>query len=297
MNNNQIFLSALFLTAGLLAACSKDDDQTNIEPRRISVEVSERPMTADAPAAARELTRSEITTTSTLEAFSMRAIYSSETFEYTIGKSYSGWTVTPATWPSSAPNATKVPFYAYTSGTFYANNGSPYVNFDIAENASTQHDLLVAGNSVAHSDHDGKVPLTFDHACAALQFYVQMTNTLNTNLGGKTLTVSSIVLRNVNNTGRYNFGTGAWSNVTGSSYYTLTNSSITITTTPQALSSNCLFLIPQERAADGTTGTYLDITYAFEGQTATQAIIPLDVNWVKGTRYTINIKLGTSLIK
>lgn len=292
MNNKKI-LTTLFLTAGLLTACSSDDEQKQEPPvRHISVEVNQRPMTSDDPAGARSTdTRSAITTTETFSAFSMRGIYNSLTSEYSVSKSGDIWPVAPDKWPD-APNETKVPFYAFTDGTFYANSGTPYISFSIAENASTQHDLLVAKNSVAYSDHTGKVPLTFDHACAALAFNVFMSNTLSTNLAGKTLTVSSIILRNVSNTGKYHFESSSWSDVSGSAYYTLANSDMNITTASQALSSNYLFVIPQS-----SEGTYLDVTYTFTGQTKTSATIPLSVNWEAGKQYTINIKLGTTLIQ
>ena len=154
----------------------------------------------------------------------------------------------------------------------------------------------MAKNSVAYSDHDGKVPLTFDHACAALAFNVLMSNKLSTNLAGKTLTVSSIVLKNVSNTGKYYFETAAWDDVKGTANYTLNNSPMVITTTSQELSSNHLFMIPQTRAADGENGTYLKISYTVSGQEESTATIPLNVNWEKSTQYTINIKLGTTLI-
>ena len=297
MNKKLIFYTVA-LTAGLLTACSSDDEQKQEPPvRHISVEVNQRPMTSDDPAGARSTdTRSAITTTETLSIFYMRGIYNNLTSEYSVSKSNDTWTVTPNIWPD-APNETKVPFYAFTDGTFYANSGTPYINFTIAENASTQHDLLVAKNSVAYSDHNGKVPLTFDHACAALAFNVFMTNKLSTNLAGKTLTVSSIVLKNVSNTGKYYFEFSSWSDVSGSAYYTLANSDMNITTTPQTLSSNYLFVIPQSSEANGTTGTYLDVTYTFSGQTNTSATIPLPVNWEAGKQYTINIKLGTTLIQ
>lgn len=301
MNKKLIFYTVA-LTAGLLTACSSDDEQKQEPPvRHISVEVNQRPMTSDDPTGARSTdTRSAITTTETFSAFSMRGIYSNSTSEYSVSKSNDTWTVTPNTWPeddygNTAPNETKVPFYAFTDGTFYANSGTPYISFTIAENASTQHDLLVAKNSVAFSDHNGKVPLTFDHACAALAFNVFMSNTLSTNLAGKTLTVSSIMLRNVSNTGKYYFETAAWDDVKGTAYYTLANSDMNITTTPQALSSNYLFVIPQ--SSNGTTDPYLYVTYTFPEQTKTSATIPLSVNWEAGKQYTINIKLGTGLIQ
>jgi hypothetical protein len=225
----------------------------------------------------------------------MRGIYNSLTSEYSVSKSNDTWTVTPKTWPD-APNETKVPFYAFTQGEFQWNNGNPYISFSIAENASTQHDLLVAKNSVAYSDHGGKVPLTFDHACAALAFNVQITNKLKTEkLSNGTLTVNSIVLRNVSNSGKYYFGTSTWGDVSGSAYYTLTSGNITVDTEAQALSSNYLFVIPQTRAVNGTTGTYLEINYTLSG--SKQATIPLAVDWVAGSKYTIDIKLGTTLIQ
>lgn len=296
MNKKLIFYTVA-LTAGLLTACSSDDEQKQEPPvRHISVEVNQRPMTSDDPAGARSTdTRSAITTTETFSAFSMRGIYNSLTSEYSVSKSNDTWTVTPNTWPGGTENNNTTPFYAFSQGEFQWNNGDPYISFSIDENASTQHDLLVAKNSVAYSDHAGKVPLTFDHACAALAFNVFMSNTLSTNLAGKTLTVSSIMLRNVSNTGKYYFETAAWDDVKGTAYYTLANSDMNITTTPQALSSNYLFVIPQ--SSNGTTDPYLYVTYTFPEQTKTSATIPLSVNWEAGKQYTINIKLGTGLIQ
>ena len=182
-----------------------------------------------------------------------------------------------------------------SNGTYNDNSGTPYISFIMDENASAQHDLLVATNTVSFNDHQGKVPLTFDHACAALAFNVQITKTLKTTLG-TTLTVNSIVLHNVSNTGKYYFGeTPAWGDVSGSAYYTLTSGNITVDTEAQALSSNYLFVIPQSSEANGTTGTYLEINYTLSG--SKQATIPLAVDWVAGSKYTIDIKLGTTLIQ
>ena len=298
--DKKLIFPTLFLTASLLTACSSDDEQTTTNaPRRISVEVSEHPMTEDGASEARSrATRAAIRTTETLDAFSMRGIYNGTAKSYSASKSKETWTVAPDSWPEDAGNTTPVPFYAFTSGTFYPNSGTPYVDFIVAENASTQHDLLVASNSVAYNDHGGKVPLTFDHACAAVAFNVLMSNTLKAQLGDTPLTVSSIVLHNVSNSGKYYFGSKpAWGDVGNLANYTLNNSSMTITTTPQELSSNYLFMIPQSRDANGTTGTYLEVSYTFTGQTQPSATIPLAVNWETGTLYTINIKLGTTLIK
>jgi len=308
MNKKLIFYTVA-LTAGLLTACSSDDEQKQDPPvRHISVEVNQRPMTSDDPAGARSTdTRSAITTTETLGNFTMKGVYDGvgSPKNYSVEKSAGKWTVNPDTWPLSDPSYanTKVQFYAYTytKGTFVPNSGTPFIDFTVAEDASKQHDWLVATNSVAFNDHSGTVPLIFDHACAALAFNIFMSNTLRGKLDGKTLTVTSIVLINVCNKGKYYFGTtfneSTWSDVSGSANYTLSNSNMDITTTPQELSSNHLFMIPQKRDANGTVGTYLEISYTFSGQKGSTAIIPLTVDWKKSTQHTINIKLGTTLIQ
>ena len=282
------------------ASCSSDDSMTPIDevktPQRpISVEVSEAPFGNTTEA--RQLTRAAITDLTSFSAFTMTA-NNGDVFK--VKKENGKWEV-DSSWPYGVDGNTLVNFYAYSNGTYNDNSGNPYISFSMDENASTQHDLLVATNSVAYKDHNGTVPLTFDHACAAVAFNVFMSNKLSTNLAGKTLTVSSIVLKKVCNKGKYNFGTtfneSTWSDVEGSADYTLNNSGMEITTTPQALSSNYLFVIPQTRAVNGTTGTYLDVTYTFSGQTKTSATIPLSVNWEAGKQYTINIKLGTTLIQ
>ena len=317
MKRKQIFYT-LVMAAGLLTACGTDDERIPAEPqtqsaadggqapadltRHISVEVSERPMAEEGTAEGRSLmTRAAITTTETLDNFKMTGVYGVQTKDYSVTKSDGKWTVDPNTWLSELDENTKVQFYAYTNGTFYPNSGTPFIDFTVDENASKQFDLLVATNSVAHKDHNGTVPLTFDHACAALAFNIFMSNKLSGQLGEKTLTVNSIVLKNVFNKGKYKFGTtfdeSTWSDVKGSANYTLNSSDMKITTTPKELSSNHLFMIPQERAANGTDGTYLEISYTFSGQKESTATIPLTVNWEKSTQYTINIKLGTTLIK
>ena len=290
------------------ASCSSDDSMTPIDevktPQRpISVEVSETPFGNTTEA--RQLTRAAITDLTSFSAFKMTANKDNLSVEKKNGK----WEV-DGSWP--VDDNTPVNFYAYsnysngTNGTYNDNSGTPYISFIMDENASAQHDLLVATNTVSFNDHQGKVPLTFDHACAALAFNVQITNKLKTDkLSNSSLTVNSIVLRNVSNTGNYYFGSSfessTWGDVKASDdpktppHYTLTNGDIIVANTPQALSSNYLFVIPQTRAVNGTTGTYLEINYTLSG--SKQATIPLAVDWEAGSKYTINIKLGTTLIQ
>jgi hypothetical protein len=290
----RLFPLPLLAAPLFFASCSSDDSMTPIDevktPQRpISVEVSETPFGNTTEA--RQLTRAAITDLTSFSAFTMMTANKDK---LPVEKKNGKWEV-DGSWPA-VDNNTSVNFYAYSNGTYNDNSGTPYISFSMDENASTQHDLLVAKNTVSYNDHQGKVPLTFDHACAAVAFNVQITKTLKTKLG-TTLTVNSIVLRNVSNSGNYYFGTSTWGDVSGSAYYTLTSGNITVDTKAQALSSNYLFVIPQSSEANGTTGTYLDVTYTFSGQTETSATIPLSVNWEAGSKYTINIKLGTTLIK
>lgn len=287
---NQLFLTILAITAGLLTACSSDDESTpggeSPSPakteRHISVEVSERPITPDVAQ-----TRAVISTIESLNGFSMHCIYNNLERDYSAKKSGNDWTVTPDTWPNTDA---RIPFYAHSGGTFVKGDAN-YISFTTNENAFNQHDLLVASSTVAYNDRNGKVPLTFSHACAAVRFYVQMSNTLSNSLGNKTLTVSSIMLRNIYSNGEYVFNSG-WRNVGTSTYYTLTNSEINIGTESQALATNYLFLIPQS-----PTDTYLEVSYKLSNSdTKKTATIELPTGWEAGKEYNINIKLGTTLI-
>lgn len=293
--NNRLFLTALAIMAGLITGCSSDDEGTpggeSPSPakteRRISVEVSERPITPDAAQ-----TRAVISTIESLNGFSMHCIYNGEKRDYAVTKSDNDWTVEPDTWPNVD---NKITFYAHSGGSFFKDVANCYVSFLTSEDAFNQHDLLVASSTVAYSDRNGKVPLTFSHACAAVRFHVQMSNTLSSNLGLRTLTVSSITLRNVYNCGEYVFGTG-WRNVGSAEYptsdYTLTNGNIEITATSQPLPTDYLFLIPQSRK-----DAYLEVGYTVAGGTGKTAFISLPTGWEAGKEYNINIKLGTTLIE
>ena len=285
------FLSLLVACA--FAACS-DSDAPEEQPaakRLLTVEVSENPLTDEATGApALGITRSEnYTTTESLDAFSMNYTGS---YKYDLTKSGSTWTTND--WP--VDNNVKIDFYAYTGGDFIYSAADPYVSFEVDQTVSSQHDLLVAVHKdIAYNDAGGKVSLSFDHACAVVQFNVQLTNTLYGNLK-RNLTVNSIVLRNVNNQGQYHYNsTPSWTLGENQTNFELTSGSMTVGTEQQRLPCDYLFMIPQSRAANGTTGTYLEVNYTTSA--AKTAIIPLTINWKAGYLYTINIRLGTTLIK
>lgn len=269
-----------------LTGCSSDDESQSEAPRLMIVDVCENPMdtpTANSRAAA-------VTTTSSLSSFSMNYL---DSHKYDFTKTDDVWNTNE--WPSGVLNESSIDFYAYTGGTFNYNNGNPYVTFTVESEPATQHDLLVAEHkAISYNDAAGHVSLRFDHACAAVRFNVYLSNTLYTQLKGS-LTVTSIQLMNVNNQGNYYYNTKSWSNVSGTVAYALSNSAINVTTTPQQLSCGYLFMIPQAHTANGTVNVHLVVNYTKDGSKTAE--IPLNINWEAGVSYTIDIKLGTTIIQ
>ena len=259
-----------------LASCSGDDDVTPQpkEPRMLTVVVSENAL-QDENASSREanLHRASITTTASLSSFVLN--YENNPQEF--NKAGSTWD--KGTWPTDYDN--KLDFYANDGGTFNWVSNAPYVNFTMEGNAFNQKDLLVAKTSAAYNDHEGQVPLTFDHACAAVQFYVYKQESAN-------YTVNSIKLQNVKNSGEYHYSDNSWKEVKGSAEYTLTNTNITVTTGYQLLPCNWLFVIPQEKS-----GLTLEIKYTKGGGAETTKSLNLGSgSWEAGKQYTVNIRIG-----
>ena len=174
---NKTKLIIVLLTSLALGACSNSDDDelTSQQPKfyPMTIEVAENPMVQVGKAESRP-TRAAITTTSTFTRFNMDYKYSSTgsdgTSPETATKDSEGkWS--GGSWPGDAvlSNA-EVTWYAYTGGTFNLNGGTPYIDFTVDENATTQKDLLVATASGTYSGTGGKLSFTFDHACSALRF-------------------------------------------------------------------------------------------------------------------------------
>ncbi len=286
------------LAAACLTACSSDDDE-QITPteRPLTVVVGENPMPEeDAEGRNAPATRGTQFTTESLTSFSMN--YGEN--KYTISKSKDGWITNPNYWPIDVANDTPITFYAYNGGTYNDNSGNPYLSYTMADNVSDTKDLLVAKSAeVTYNGTTGIVPLTFDHACVALDFKVKITNTLASELNkdapqNAVVKINSIVLQGIQNSGYYNYTNKNWTDVSGSANYTLTNSDINVTTTPQNLSDNTngtLFIIPQTV----TNNTKLVITFS-DDKTSTIALLN-NVIWTSPRHNTVTIKIGTNLYK
>lgn len=274
-----------------LAACGDNDDAVPIpieptpSPRLLTVEVSENPM-QDNEASARVMNRTAAaTTTATLSSFTMNytdAWYNNFT--------KTGGTWSTADWPYGVNENTKIDFYAYNAGSFQWNSGTPYVSFTMDEDAFSQKDLLVATHKqISYNDAKGKVSLTFDHACAAVQFQICQTKKVTDE--GKNFIINSVVLKNVCKNGDYYYDSG-WTLGSNLTDLTLTNSTITLTTAYQLLPCQWLFLIPQSQ-----DGIQLEIKYTVdEGAEKTKILNVGTDSWEQGKQYTVNIRVGSSFL-
>lgn len=274
-----------------LAACGDNDDAVPIpieptpSPRLLTVEVSENPM-LDNEASARVMNRTAAaTTTATLSSFTMNytdAWYNNFT--------KTGGTWSTADWPYGVNENTKIDFYAYNAGSFQWNSGTPYVSFTMDEDAFSQKDLLVATHKqISYNDTKGVVSLTFDHACAAVQFQICQTKKVTDE--GKNFIINSVVLKNVCKNGDYYYDSG-WTLGSNLTDLTLTNSTITLTTAYQLLPCQWLFLIPQSQ-----DGIQLEIKYTVdEGAEKTKILNVGTDSWEQGKQYTVNIRVGSSFL-
>ncbi len=306
-----IKLMTLMLAAMGMAACSNDDndiiDNAQEQPLPLTITVTENPLqNPDAPAQAPG-TRAVVTTTSTLSKFTLDYQYFYGESMYgvmTVSKDGDGKWTASGTWPSTT---SEVSWYAHTDGDFIS-QPTPYLYFSVEEQANSQKDLLVANTSGTKSRTGGNLHFTFDHACTALKFYVKK----STNLDDYTLTVTSIMLRNIIKQGNYDFASALWVPGTTRTDYTLYSGS------GKTLSSNSetgwtllndseddyLFMIPQTLTAwDGstdiaaaTTQTYIQldctITKNSDNVFSGTAYIPFGATLSAGYQYNVKINIG-----
>lgn len=276
----------LLATATLFAACGGSDDEAVTpapqpqQPRMLTVEVSERPMQTESGAKAPRRA-GDATTTETLNTFTM--CVDNKDWYATLTKTDGKWTTS---WPGGDASK-KWNFYAYNVGNeskFNWNGADPYVSFTMEEEVANQKDFLVAKTAEAksHSETGGKVSLTFDHACAAVQFYVYKEESA-------TYVVKEIKLLNVKKEGSYSFNSNSWSDLKTLTDFTLITGDITITptSTKKLLPKGWLYVIPQSK-----DDMKLQITYTKDGVAKTPKLIGLSGSWEAGYQYTVNIKIG-----
>ena len=261
------------LTPTLPSATESQQQPAGPEPQRLlTVEVGENPMQPEGGTTKTDAA----TTTETLSKFSMNY----EDNKYDFSKTGDTWSTEK--WPTSVGHDEKIDFYAYNGGTFTWSSSDPYVSFSMDENAFKQNDLLVATHkNISYNDNDGKVSLTFNHVCAAVQFYIYKQEAAD-------YVVKSVVLKDVAKQGSYHYNSNSWTDVNTKTDYTLTNGDIAPSTTPTLLPCEGMFFIPQEKSAIG-----IEVTYTKNGSTQkTKTLHMASGTWQAGYQYTEKIKIG-----
>ena len=317
MKKNIYFLGLL-----LLAACANDDEPTGQQVQNtypLTIEVTENPLIPDGEEGSS--TRAAIVDNSTLNKFYMsygysgNATYSNmEADKSTEGK----WTTTTGSWPGAGVD-TEVTWYASsvslsnqsTGNAFYPNGGNPYINFIVEESATNQKDLLVATASGTYSGTGGKLTFNFNHACAALRFWIKK----STNMSGYKLEIKEVVLCNVVNEAKYYYASGWGDLYSTRSVYTLFSSASNRTLDSADYiamdggTPNYLFMIPQALTAwdtrtaiaSATTQSYLKVKCTVtdtskEPNTVVHndayAYIPFGATLAAGKKYDVKINIG-----
>lgn len=280
--NKKICICTLAALALMSCSSSGDDEQQGAPPAKhpLIVVVNENPFVdenGNAQAPMRQGTRGPAITTETLSSFFMNYTVN----QYEVTKTGTGWAAKPFNWPV-ANNDESISFYAYNAGT-YTSESTNYLSFTVPENARTQTDLLVAKHeNISYNDAGGQVSLTFDHACAAVDFELRMSELLSQT--HSSLIITDIQLRNVTNNGDYYYTNDEWTNIRGKGEYTLNNSEMTLTKEPQPLTCGTLFMIPQTLGEDAV------LCFKYDGKDKTISL--KGAEWKKGTRYVMDIVIG-----
>jgi hypothetical protein len=203
---------------------------------------------------------------------------------------YATLTKTDGKWTTSWPGgdaSKKWNFYAYNVGNESDfNEGNPEVSFTMEEDVANQKDFLVAktAEEKSYSETGGKITLTFDHACAAVQFFVYKEESA-------TYVVKEIKLLHVNKQGDYHFSSNTWSDISSPenfTNFTLTTGEITPSGTKTPLPKGWLYVIPQSKK-----DMKLQIKYTKDGGKEEKTrTMDLSGSWEAGYQYTVNIKIG-----
>lgn len=317
MKPSKIIILALATTA--LTACSSDDSETtpqSQQKRQISISVSEKPFATPDGASVKGLnTRGAILTTPTLNEFYMTGVYGSKTYtaDKTATKTETGkWKAMTDYWPETDD---MVHWYAYntpnTPGTFNLTDADkrPYLDFTVKEEPVSQLDLLVSKTSDSWANCGGNLFFEFDHACAALRFYVKKAK----NMADYSMTVSDARLCNVWKGGEFYLDDNTWilDEEKGKQNHPLYRDqgqgrTLNLNDTEyQALDSHddpYLFLIPQTLtswdASSNTGGCYIKVTCQIIRTADSHLVhsgdvyIPFSGILAKGYQYDVNINIG-----
>lgn len=314
-------------------------DKASYNPRPMSIKVSSEALEDNAQAAG-AMRKIPPTTTNTLNKFYLNYVYDNgkvvfgEPELYTDNVEEGEWLVSTTTypgtggWPDTAPNNTLVTFYAYANvdvdtedydnNLFFLDKSSnqPYIIFGMDQYARSLNDLLVAQATDSWANCGGRLNLSFEHACAALEFYISKTSSLD----DYTIDVSNVKIHNVPSVGFYYFNSGNWEAMTDYveeyTVYAMDNDAITVKKDADGKDlligeGNYMFVIPQaltpwnkEDSPLSSSGTYIEIKckiskneeYIIGGASDWGSVyLPFEATLLKGRIQPFTIKMGTAL--
>ncbi len=227
MNCYKFLLIALPLA--MILSCSSDDDSEFEQPEKKSYPIvmtaTERPLAdPDAPKGAPG--RAPKVTTSTLDEFKVffwgeKVVTESHSHfgsPFLLKRSKDDFWGGLQNWPEGyyeegdqGNRDNKLTFYAYNYNdededqddvtNISSNMGKAIISVVVDGNSASQTDLLAGKNIVSYNDHNGVVPMTFDHISAAVQVRLKKTSSLS----NYTVNVGKVVLHHILGEGEYAF--------------------------------------------------------------------------------------------
>ncbi len=232
MNCYKFLLIALPLA--MILSCSSDDDSEFEQPEKksypIMMTATERPL-ADPDAPKGAPSRAPKVTTSTLDEF--RVFFWGEDViteshshfgsSFLLKRSEDDFWGGLQNWPEGyyeedtpENRDKKLTFYAYNYfdededpddvPNMSAEAGKAVISVVVDANSDSQTDLLAGKNIVSYNDHNGIVPMTFDHISAAVQVKLKKTSSLS----NYTVNVGKVVLHHILREGEYAFDDNSW---------------------------------------------------------------------------------------
>jgi hypothetical protein len=145
---------------------------------------------------------------------------------------------------------------------------------------SDQKDLMVASATGVAGDKEATQSLEFRHLCAAVEFKVG-------NAGVLDGTVTEIRVKGLANSATYDFTTDAWTNVSGSTDY-----SVVPDTNGDVTENQRLFLIPQSFTSDDAK---IEVDYTLGGEKGSFSYSLKGQEWARGTRYCYSINIAPEM--
>ena len=216
-NDGAITIADVVSLVNKLLGKPDEGDTSNNEQRKLILRVSENPLISPNGAKANKRLAPAIFT-NTLDHFYINMMYYYRNFWWKTDRSETyritttGYYKNDEHWPSDAKGDDEVTVFGYY--TYYKSNVDffdlnerfPYLLVVTEQSSDDQRDVLVAKKTDTWNNCQGVVNLVFNHVCAALQFSLIKTSSLE----DYTVEVKEVKLHNVHDSGKYDLLNDEW---------------------------------------------------------------------------------------